>query len=85
MATIETHKGSRGTTCRAVVRLKGHTPAYRTFRKLAAPKDWATRTEIAMPTAAMPHAPAVIILGSPNTVGHSPKARLVVTITEVRS
>ena len=28
---------------------------------------------------------AVVILGSPNTVGHSPNARLVVTITEVRS
>jgi hypothetical protein len=39
---------SRGTTCRAVVRLKGHTPAYRTLRKLAAAKDLAPRTEIAM-------------------------------------
>ncbi len=28
---------------------------------------------------------AVVILGSPNTVGHSPNARLVVMITEVRS
>jgi len=28
---------------------------------------------------------AVVIFGSPNTLGHSPKARLVVTITEVRS
>src|SRR6202011_4466332 len=28
---------------------------------------------------------AVVILASPNTLGHSPKARLVVTMTEVRS
>src|SRR5271170_42152 len=28
---------------------------------------------------------AVVILGSPKTVGHSPKARLVVTMIEVRS
>ena len=28
---------------------------------------------------------AVVILGSPKTAGHSPKARLVVTMTEVRS
>lgn len=28
---------------------------------------------------------AVVILASPKTVGHSPKARFVVTITEVRS
>ena len=28
---------------------------------------------------------AVVILGSPKTVGHSPKARFVVTMTEVRS
>jgi hypothetical protein len=28
---------------------------------------------------------AVVILASPNTLGHSPKARLVVTITEVCS
>ncbi len=28
---------------------------------------------------------AVIILASPNTLGHSPKARLVVTMTEARS
>jgi len=27
----------------------------------------------------------VVIFASPNTVGHSPKARLVVTMTEVRS
>src|SRR6516165_1671251 len=28
---------------------------------------------------------AVVILASPNTLGHSPKTRLVVTISEVRS
>jgi hypothetical protein len=28
---------------------------------------------------------AVVILASPNTLGHSPKARLVVTMIEVRS
>jgi hypothetical protein len=28
---------------------------------------------------------AVVILASPKTLGHSPKARLVVTITDVRS
>ena len=28
---------------------------------------------------------AVVILASPNTLGHSPKARLVVTMTEARS
>ena len=28
---------------------------------------------------------AVVILASPKTLGHSPKARLVVTMTEVRS
>ena len=28
---------------------------------------------------------AVVILASPNTLGHSPKARLVVTMMEVRS
>jgi hypothetical protein len=28
---------------------------------------------------------AVVILVSPNTLGHSPNARLVVTMTEVRS
>jgi hypothetical protein len=28
---------------------------------------------------------AVVILASPKTVGHSPKARLVVTMIEVRS
>ena len=28
---------------------------------------------------------AVVIFGSPNTLGHSPKARLVVTTIEVRS
>jgi hypothetical protein len=28
---------------------------------------------------------AVVIFASPNTLGHSPKARLVVTMTEARS
>jgi integrase len=48
MATIETRKGAKRTTYRAVIRLNGHPRVSRSFTKLAAAKDFIQRTETGM-------------------------------------